>query len=190
MSGKIKTTSELKRALILRNGGYSVTAIATRTGISASTLARHFKKLGAVKGGLTDDSVIEARQQLLNDAGFMSELKHQIAAVIVDDLAHVVQLREAMALTLEAMMMDNALPAHYKTRGIAALATTLRLTQEAARKALSIDNQPIEQESLPQLIINELGTADIEQMRREQRELELETSAGIIYDDDVIETVD
>lgn len=193
MTGKFKTNAELKQALILRNGGYSVAAIATRTGISTSTLSRHFKKLGTARGSLTDDAVMEARQQLLNDAGFMSELKQQIAAVIVDDLAHVIQLREAMALTLEAMMTDASLPAHSKTRGIAALATSLRLTQEAARKALSIDDQQIEQEAMPQLLISELTTADIDELRRQQRQFEIDTGTNndeYACDNEVIESVD
>ena len=190
MSGRLKTADQLKQAVILRDGGYSLAAIAVKTDISASTLSRHFKKLGAAKGGLTDEAIAQARQALLNDAGFITDIKRQIAAVIVDDLAHVIQIREAMTLTLEGLMADGSLPAHYKTRGIAALATTLRLTQEAARKALAIDDQPPEQESIPILSISELTSDEVGEIHRRQRELEQATSDGASYDDDIIETID
>ena len=142
MTGRVKTADQLKEATILRAGGYSLAAITNKTGISASTLQRHFRKLNTPKGSLSSEVIEEARQALLNDAGFVDGLKRQIAASIADDLAHVAQLREAMALTLEGLMADNTLPAHYKTRGLAALATSLRLTQEAGRKALAIDSLP------------------------------------------------
>jgi len=54
MTGRLKTADQLKEAVILRDGGYSLAAIAVKTGISASTLSRHFKKIGAAKGGLTE----------------------------------------------------------------------------------------------------------------------------------------
>lgn len=194
MTGRLKTADELKQAVILRDGGYSIAAISSKTGISASTLSRHFKKHRAAKGGLTGDAIEQARQELLNDAGFINDIKRQIAAVIVDDLAHFTQLREAMALTLEGLMTDSTLPAHYKTRGLAALATTLTLTQKAARTALAIDDQPVEQEAIPILTITELTSEDVDEMRRQQRQLAQMT--GFSFDDndndnnDVIETTD
>jgi AcrR family transcriptional regulator len=170
MTGRVKTADQLKEATILRAGGYSLAAIANKTGISASTLQRHFRKFNTPKGSLSSEAIEEARQALLNDAGFVDGLKCQIAASIADDLAHVAQLREAMALTLEGLMADSTLPAHYKTRGLAALATSLRLTQEAGRKALAIDNLPPEQDSIPVLTIAELTGEEIESIHRQQRE--------------------
>ncbi|QPK64010.1 hypothetical protein IVG45_03260 [Methylomonas sp. LL1] len=190
MTGRLKTADELKQAVILRDGGYSIAAISTKTGISASTLSRHFKKHRAAKGALTGEAIEQARQELLNDAGFINDIKRQIAAVIVDDLAHFARLREAMALTLEGLMTDSTLPAHYKTRGLAALATTLRLTQEAARKALAIDDQPIDQDAIPVLTISELTAEEIEEMHQQQREMVQATTISANYDDEVIETFD
>jgi AcrR family transcriptional regulator len=181
MPGTVKTASELEQAVILRSGGYSLAAIAGKTGISPATLARHFKRRGVTKGALSDESVEAARQQLLSDAGYIDGLKHEIASAVADDIAHVRQIREAAALLLEELMNDKSLPPHYKTRGLAALATSLTLTQKAARVALQADNQPIEQESLPELTITELSNEDIERMRREQQ------ASAVYPDDDVIE---
>lgn len=167
----------------MREAGYSLAAISQRTGISSATLARHFKKYGASKGGLSDSAVDEARQQLMNDAGFINDLKNQIAAAIVDDISHVQQLREASTLLLEELMADKSLPPHYKTRAIAALATSLRLTQEAWRKSLNIDSLEPEPESLPQLVVYELTAEEITQMRQEQ-------TKDAIYDEPDIEVID
>jgi AcrR family transcriptional regulator len=194
MSGKtsrtIKTPAEIQNCLVLREAGYSLSAIATKTGISPATLTRHFSKHGALKGTLSLSAVEEARQQLLNDSGFIDGLKTAIASSIVDDLSQVAALRESMALILEAVMTDTTLPAHYKSRAVAALATSLTLTQKAARVALQADSQPIEQESLPDLFISELTAEDIDKMRVEQ----LIASGACIdelpdYDNDVVDEV-
>ncbi|TAK62304.1 helix-turn-helix domain-containing protein [Methylobacter sp.] len=191
----IKTPAEIQNCLVLREAGYSLAAISTKTGISPATLTRHFKKHGAVKGTLSLSAVDEARQQLLSDSGFIGELKAAIASSIVDDLSHVAQLRESMAVTLEQVMTDAALPAHCKCRAIAALATSLTLTQKAARVALQADNQLIEQDTIPELFISELTAEDIERMRIEQRLLSGEViddapTDDIDYDDNIIEEME
>jgi AcrR family transcriptional regulator len=192
----IKTPAEIQNCLVLREAGYSLAAIATKTGISPATLTRHFSKHGAVKGTLSLSAVNKARQQLLSDTGFVGELKQAIASSILDDLSHVAQLRQSMCLILEDVMTDTSLPAHYKSRAIAALATSLTMTQKAARVALQADNQPIEQDSIPELFISELTAEDIEQMRIEQRQLSGEViddapTDDIDYDDnDIIEEME
>lgn len=186
MTGKVKRPAEIEQALILRDGGYSLASIAQKTGISTATLARHFKKHNATKGTLPADAVERAKRQLLEDAGFLSEIKHQIASAIADDISQFIQIREATALVLNELMNDASLPGHYKARGIAAIATTLRLTQELARKALSIDDLQPEPESLPELIVSELTREEIERMRREQQDLSIELGEEI----EEIEVVD
>ena len=93
MTGRHKTGDQMKAACILRDAGYSLSTIAERTGISTATLARHFKKLGASKRGLTSDAVNDARQQLLNDGAFITDLKCHIAAAVLDDLSQISALR-------------------------------------------------------------------------------------------------
>jgi len=168
MAGGVTPKKTLEEAVILREGGYSLTAIADKLNTSVSTLSRHFKRYSIGKGSLSDDAVAKAKQQLLNDAGFIDSLKHQIAASITDDLAHVKQLREASALLLEELMTDKSLPAHYKARGVTALTTGIRLTQEVARRALQVDKLEVEAQDLPELIVRELTAEDVKSMRTEQ----------------------
>ena len=100
MTGAITTKKALEQAIILREAGYSLASIANKTGVSSATLFRQFKKHGIKKGSISDSAIVDAKKQLLNDAGFIDSLKHQIAASITDDLAHVKQLREASTLLL------------------------------------------------------------------------------------------
>jgi len=179
MTGTVKPNPVLKQALLLRESGYSVATITQKTGVSATTLNRLFRKVGAPKGTLTKSSVEEARAALLNDSAFISELKARIAASLLDDLAHITAIRAAMAEALEETMGDIELPAHAKARSIAALATSLTLTQKASRIALGVDNQPVEQSELPTLEISELTLDDIEDMRRQQDELNVLTGVAL-----------
>ena len=88
-------------------------------------------------------------------------------------------------------MADEALPAMYKSRAIAALATSINLSQKALRTTLEMDNQPVEQESLPNLFISELTQTDIDIMRQTQLELSgIDSPSYIEIDNNVIETVD
>ena len=174
MAGAVTSKKTLEQAVILREGGYSLTAIADKLNTSASTLSRHFKRHRIGKGSLCADAVAEAKQQLLNDAGFIDSLKHQIATSITDDLAHVKQLREASALLLEEIMNDKSLPAHYKARGVTALTTGIRLTQEVSRRALQVEKLEPEAQDLPELTIRELTHEDIELMRTEQAKERIE----------------
>ncbi len=179
MTGTVKPNPVLKQALLLRESGYSVATIAQKTGVSATTLNRLFRKVGAPKGTLTSSSVEEARAALLNDSAFISELKGRIAASLLDDLSHITAIRAAMAEVLEDTMGDIELQPHAKARSIAALATSLTLTQKASRIALGVDNQPVEQSDLPTLQISELTLDDVEDMRRQQDELNVLTGVTV-----------
>ncbi len=168
---RFKTIEQLKAAVLLRDSGYSLATIASKTAISPSTLQRHFKKVGATKGGLTSDAIQTAREQLLNDGSFLNDLKHQIASTLLDDLQHAKNIRESITLTLFDLMADLSTQPIYKARAIAALTTSLTLTQKLMRITLEMDNQPIEQDSLPNLFITELSQDDIDEMRVRQLEL-------------------
>ncbi|WP_262964415.1 winged helix-turn-helix transcriptional regulator [Methylobacter psychrophilus] len=185
----VKTTLDIKGAIVLRDAGYSLASIASKTGISPSTLQRHFKKLGTDKGALTSTAVSIARVELLQDGSFVDSLKREISASLLDDLNQAQRLRESIAVCLEAVMLEDS-PASMKARSIAALATSLTLSQKLLRVTLQIDNQPVEQESLPDLFISELTGDDIETMRQQQLEasgLDSPTCYADLDDTDIIE---
>lgn len=186
MAGAPKTSTALKRAIVLRDAGFSLAAIADKLNISPSTLYRHFKKHGVDKGSLSGKAIEEAKRQLLEDAGFVNDIKLQIAGAIVDDIAIFKQLRIAGAITLEQMMLDSSLAPHYRSRGIAALATNAIVTQKLIRTALGIDKLEPEPDTLPNLTITELTSADVEALRMAQDDLNMLTGVSI-PEDEVIE---
>lgn len=161
-----KLAEELKQAITLRNAGYTLSAIVDKTGISASTLHRHFKKLGIERGSLTVDTVEEAKRQLINDSSFIDGIKVSIAANSVDDLSLVRQIREALTLSVEELTNDATIPAVQKARSLAALSTSLKITQEIYRKALGVDrDNRYDLEELPSLVVSCMTDEEIEAVK-------------------------
>ena len=160
--GMVKTGA-LKQAVILRSAGWTLAGIANKTGISCSTLQRHFSRLGISKCEFTIDSIDNAKNDLLLDAGFMGQLKSQIAASIVDDLAISRQIRESLVLAVEELANDKATPASFKARALAALSTTLSITQAVQRKAMNLDDSGafMSEQALPSLRIFKMTEQDV-----------------------------
>lgn len=103
-----------------------------------------------------------ARQQLLNDADFVGELKRSIAASVIDDLIIVRQIREALALSLEELTENSTMPATLKARSLAALSTSLKLTQDIQRKALKMDDAGSRQgDELPTLVVRRMTDEEV-----------------------------
>ncbi len=188
-SRSVKTPEEIQKALLLRSAGYSVSAIALKTQISVSTLERHFSKHKIAKGILTDKAIQEAQQQLIVETS--GDMKLAISSVLADDMAQFHQIRAALSASVEKLINDDSLPPHYVLRGLAAAAVTLKTSGEVARRALKIDEQVIEQESLPELFISELTSEDIATMRQAQLELSGELIDNELDDDNtIIETTE
>lgn len=152
----------LKRALVLREAGYSLSAISEKTGLSSSTLYRHFKKLEVSRGGLTSVTVEQARQDLLGDAGFVDQLKHAIASAVLDDIQISKVIRTAMLLSLDELITDTLTPAALKSRSLAALSVSLKTTSDVVRRALNLDQESYQQlEELPTLTIRKMDDTEI-----------------------------
>lgn len=148
----------LKQAIVLRSGGYSLAAISERTAISSATLQRQFKSADQKKGSLKALTVMQAADQLLNDAGFISELKSTIAASIVDELTINRRIREAITLSVEELLTETDATASIKLRALASASTALSVSQTIARKALNLERiDPFTNpDTLPQLIIRRM----------------------------------
>lgn len=173
MTGTVKTPKEIKRAIALREAGYSLSAIARKTGISIATLSRHFKAHSATKGGLSTSAVEKAKTELLSDSGFIGDLKEQIATSIVDDLSQSQSIREAIALSLDQITNDTDELASVKARALSALATAVKITQETQRKALNVEeyNRTRDLDTLPELVIRRMTDEEIEEAARQAEEL-------------------
>ncbi|MDD5462594.1 MAG: hypothetical protein PHG00_13330 [Methylococcales bacterium] len=162
----------LKKAITLRLAGYSLASIAFKTGLSASTLYRQFSKLKVKSGSISAAALDEARNELLNDAGFVNDLKHTIAASIVDDIMVAKRTREAIVLTLDELIDEqSAIKASLadlslRARALAALATSLSVTQVVQRKALNVDAESYQQvQELPTLTIRKMSDDDVAEIQ-------------------------
>ena len=101
MAGKQKTPDQAAQAVILREAGWTVTAIAQRMSISVSTTQRLLKKHNAVAGAGTQALIEKAREELLTTAFSLDAVQQTAASLVADELALNQQIRTKLANALE-----------------------------------------------------------------------------------------
>lgn len=174
MPGKKATPDQSTQAVILREAGYTLPAIADRLDLSISTVQRIIKTNKVVAGGGTQALIDKAREELFATAFSLEAIQQTVAEQVTDELALSRQIRAKLASALEAL--DPTDPIVF--RGLAAASTTLKLTQDVSRRALPIEklNQAQEIEELPVLQIHIMTEQDVAEMRAKQRLEEAEMS--------------
>ena len=167
MSGKQKTPDQETQAVVLREAGWTVSAIADRLAISVSTVQRLLKKHHVVAGAGTQALIEKAREELLTAAFSLEAVQQTAASLVADELALVRQIRQKIASSVENLDPTNPIA----FRGLAAASTALKLTQDVTRRALPIDKlgQAMEIEELPELRIRIMTEDDVAEMRMQQR---------------------
>jgi hypothetical protein len=187
MPGKKKTPDQSAQAVILREAGYSLSAIASRLDISVSTAQRILKTNKVVAGTSTQALIERAREEMLNTAFALEEVQRIAAASVLDDLALTQQIRMKLSSAVEQLSPTD--PGVF--RGLAASATTLKLTQDVTRRALPLEqlSQALEVEALPELQIHIMGEYDVAKLRAEQRREDAELNGDDVAVEDEIETI-
>lgn len=167
MVGKHATPDQGAQAVILREAGYTLPAIAQRLEISLSTVQRLLKKHKAVAGATTQALIEKAREEMLASAFSLESVQQTAASLVLDDLAIGQQIRRKLSSALEELDLSNPIA----FRALAASATTLKLTQDVGRRALPLDKLEQAQaiEELPELQIHVMTPWDVEEMRAQQR---------------------
>ncbi|HBP0837919.1 helix-turn-helix domain-containing protein [Pseudomonas aeruginosa] len=167
MTGKQASPDQGAQAVILREAGYTLSAIAERLGLSLSTVQRLLKKHKAVAGATTHALIEKARDEMLASAFSLESIQQTAASLVLDDLAIAQQIRRKLANALDVLESDSPIV----FRSLAASATTLKLTQDVGRRALPLDKLEQAQavEELPELQIHVMTPWDVEEMRAEQR---------------------
>ena len=187
MSGKKATPDQNTQAVILREAGYTLPAIAARLELSISTVQRIVKTNKAVAGASTQALVEKAREEMLNAAYALEQVQRTAAALVLDDLAISQQIRTKLS-----ECVDQIDPADSGAlRALAASATTLKLTQDVTRRALPLEklNMALDIEELPELQIHIMSEYDVAKMRAEQRREEAEINGDGEAMEDEIETL-
>lgn len=187
MAGKQKTPDQAAQAVILREAGWTVTAIAQRMSISVSTTQRLLKKHNAVAGAGTQALIEKAREELLTTAFSLDAVQQTAASLVADELALNQQIRTKLANALEVLDPTNPIV----FRSLAAASTALKLTQDVTRRALPLDklNQALDIEELPELRIHIMDDADVAEMRAQQRLEEAELEGDVQGIEDELETL-
>lgn len=187
MSGKKATPDQNTQAVILREAGYTLPAIAARLELSISTVQRIVKTNKAIAGASTQALVEKAREEMLNAAYALEQVQRTAAALVLDDLAISQQIRAKLS-----ECVDQIDPADSGAlRALAASATTLKLTQDVTRRALPLEklNMALDIEELPELQIHIMSDYDVAKMRAEQRREEAEINGDGEAMEDEIETL-
>jgi hypothetical protein len=187
MPGKKATPDQNAQAVVLREAGYTLPAIAARLQISVSTAQRLLKKHSVVVGASTHALIEKAREDMMSSAFSLESVQQQAASMVLDDLALSQQIRVKLSLALEALDGDSPLA----FRALAASATALKLTQDVGRRALPLEklNQSMDVDELPELHIRIMTAHDVAEMRAQQRLEEAEISGDTQGIDDEKETL-
>jgi predicted transcriptional regulator len=187
MAGKQKTPDQAAQAVILREAGWTISAIAERLSISVSTAQRLLKKHHAVAGAGTEALIEKAREELLTTAFSLDAVQQTVASLVADELALAQQIRIKLANAIETLDPTDSIV----FRGLAAASTALKLTQDVTRRALPLEklNQALAFEELPELKIHIMTDADVLEMRAQQRLEEAERNGDTEGFEDELENI-
>jgi len=169
MAGKHITPAQKTEALTLRASGNTLTVISDKTGISISTLKRLFTEYGTRKGKLKKEAVQEATNALIHDANAIEQIKQKVSALITDDFALAMRLRNVMAEATEHLSPTNTTEAVQVMRAVSSGAVALKSTSETLRKSLGVDKDGEIDDELPQLEISIMTEQEIEVVKQSAR---------------------
>lgn len=167
MTKKTATPAQIMEAMALREAGYTVLSISQRLGISVRTLQRHFAEHVVKKGAIKEEVLAQARTDLMKRVTSDDAIKEEAARLINDDLAHARFLREVMIDAAEQLQATSLKEAVLVMRAAAAYSTAIKNTSDMMRHSLRIEKTIDDTDKeLPELVIKELTSDEIEEMRR------------------------
>ena len=167
MAGKKVTPDQNAQAVILREAGYTIPAIAHQLDISVSTAQRILKANKAVAGATQQKLIAKAREDMLNAAFALEKVQLKAASLVMDDLAISHQIRSKLSMAVDQLDPGDIA----SLRALAASATALKVTQDVYRRALPLErmNMALDVEEMPELRIHIMTDYDVAKLRAEQR---------------------
>lgn len=191
MAGKNITPQQKIDALTFRSAGHTITVISDTTGVSVSSLKRLFKEYSVDKGKLKKEAVQKATDALIHDASAIENIKREVSALILDDIALAKRLRAAMAEAADKLVATDTTQALQVMRAVSSGAVALKSTSETLRKSLGIDKDDEVNDELPELLITIMTDEEIEAVKQAARQRVVGVSDGLgealPEDDEVIE---
>ncbi len=164
------TTPDQKAQIVtLRSAGYSLPSIAEKVGVSLSTVKRHIKSIP--KGSIKQEIIEEAQKELLSTLSD-SAVKKELAALVRDDLILTHRIRSSIFNTLEHIEKHSPTDAHEAgqiMRALSSAATGLKLTGDALRQSLGINQRGLHEsntDDLPDLTIRDMTSDEMHEIRK------------------------
>jgi len=182
MAGKKSTPEQVVQVVTLREAGYTTAMIASKTGLSSSTVKRLYLSNKVRKGTISKELVDLARADVLNSISNNDDLKAMTASMIADNLAISSLIREKILESVEKLTPTNTESATLCLRGLTAASTSLKNTTDSVRSLLSFDHMQGDIEGLEELSFYTLTEEDIKEMRKQQ-EAESKIINGIADDE-------
>lgn len=172
MAGKKATPDQNAQAVILREAGYTIPAIAHQLEISVSTAQRILKANKTVAGATQQKLISKAREDMLNAAFALEKVQLIAASLVMDDLSISHQIRSKLSMAIEQLDVTDIT----SFRALAASATALKLTQDVGRRALPLERMEmaLDVEEMPELRIHIMSEYDVAKLRAEQRKEDAE----------------
>lgn len=84
MAGKKTSPDQSAQMVVLREAGYTLSAIADRLGISVSTTQRIIRKNSVVAGATSQALVSKTREQMFNSSFALEQIQMSAAAMVLD----------------------------------------------------------------------------------------------------------
>lgn len=189
MTRKNTTPKEVAEILALREAGYTVLAISQKLNISVRTIDRHLATHGAKKGSLKQEVIESARAELFKLINSNTAIREEAAKLIADDIAHSNHIRAIMIDASEFLKATSLPEAVLVMRGAAAYSTAFKNTSDTIRHALGVDKLIDDSDELPELIVREITSYEIELIRNQQAVecSESDVELEVMVEDEVIE---
>lgn len=174
-----RTASEIEAQVVTAlEIGRSMPDIARQFHMDLSTVKRIRKRYGVSLGSARAKLVEQAREEA-RKAFDPEYIRDQAAILIRDDLAQIHQLRNQLNDLLEAMPEPQDIKeCSQVARSLTAVSTALKNTSDLAHKSLGLDRNEVEASEMPMLVISELTSDEVSEMRKRQAEEDEEHSVA------------
>ena len=168
MAGKKSTPDQVIQVVTLREAGYTTAMIASKTGLSSSTVKRLCSSNKVRKGAISEELVDLARADVLSSISSNDELKAMTENMIADNLAISSLIRDKVLESVEKLTPTDIESATLCLRGLTAASTSLKNTTDSIRSLFSFDHIQGDVDGLEDLVFYDLTEEDIKDMRRQQ----------------------
>jgi predicted transcriptional regulator len=163
-----KTPPDIEaKIVILRSAGYTIPLIASKTGVSTSTVKRAIKRHPQPSDEAHLNLVAEARTALRDEYGSDDALAGLYASMLADTLHHIEASREIANAALAKLRTTDTKDAALVFRALTAHATTLKAHVDTIKAIAPLPDLISE---LPILQVSCITDEEVADLRRAQEE--------------------